>query len=500
MATYAGSTSPDAFPAAAAYANLIAPSHAVREPQARPTPFPWTERHLQCVWFDPALRPPNLRTREGEPAFVDFAGIWNLEAGPDFLGAALRVGKAARRIEGDVEVHIRPRDWRAHRHAEDPRDRRVRVHVTYFPGWREDDPFPAGTVQIALRDPLLANPYFSFDAVDLTAYPYAARQPGAPCSEILAAWTAEEKAALLTAAGHERLRRKSERLANAIQEKGPDQVLYEELLAALGYKQNKAACRLLAERLPVETLRREARGDAVAAYALLLGVADLLPPALRTAWDDETRAFVRRLWDIWWKRRAKYDHWLLSRSRWTLASVRPANHPARRLMAAAWCFTRTRPLAESLRELASSHPAAFAARAARLLEPPASTYWHHRVSWGGKRLARPLRLLGAQRFGALLANVVAPFLAAQGCAQPLRLGLLDFAPAEGEHAIVRQTAFTLFGPDHTALLYRSGLRRQGLVQIFHDFCLNDRSRCCACPLPAALSRFRPPCFPGGSPW
>jgi hypothetical protein len=35
-----------------------------------------------------------------------------MEPGPDFLGAVLRIGPERRRIRGDVEIHLRPSDWR----------------------------------------------------------------------------------------------------------------------------------------------------------------------------------------------------------------------------------------------------------------------------------------------------------------------------------------------------------------------------------------------------
>ncbi|MFH0878500.1 MAG: hypothetical protein V2A34_02195, partial [Lentisphaerota bacterium] len=61
-------------------------------------------------------------------------------------------------------------------------------------------------------------------------------------------------------------------------------------------------------------------------------------------------------------------------------------------------------------------------------------------------------------------------------------------PAETLNSVIRRTADSLFGPDHSTTLYRHGLRQQGLSQIFHDFCLNDRSRCATCGLPELVRR------------
>ena len=88
---------------------------------------------------------------------------------------------------------------------------------------------------------------------------------------------------------------------------------------------------------------------------------------------------------------------------------------------------------------------------------------------------------------AIIVNVVVPFLVAAGQDAPDR-ELLTQLPLEDDNSLVRQSAFALLGRDHNPALYRSALRMQGLLQLFGDFCLNDRPGCSACPLPAALRR------------
>lgn len=468
---YAGRVPAAFFPRAAAYARW-APAGAptVNEPAPAARRFGFSERHLQCVWFDPALRPAHLVTASGEPVAVEDAGIWNAEAGPDFLGAALLVGRERRRIAGDVEVHVHPADWSAHAHAADPRYRRVRVHLTYFPGAAEG--LPPGAIQVSLRDALAANPLFSFECIDVTAYPRAARAAVTPCFRMLHGWDPRDRGALLDAAGEERLRRKAERLAAAVLEKGEEQVVYEEVMCALGYQHNKGPFRRLAELVPAQVLREASRGKPETAYALLMGVAGLLPDQAPARWDDETRKFVRSLWDAWWKRRERWDGRTLSRADWRLAGLRPANRPERRLMAAACLFAEKRDAldAKDLRTCGEG------------------SYWARRLALGGKRQRNPMALIGQTRVDAIVNNVLVPMLAARGDKAEFEAGILKSLPPEEENSIVEQTARSLFGPDHSAALYRDGLRRQGLIQIFHDFCLNDRSRCASCGLPELLKR------------
>ena len=83
---YSSLVSPDVFPRAAFYAGLGRTGvQKVGERGTRVRRFPWSERHLQCVWFDPELRPAGLKTGFGEDILVEDPGIWNSEAGPDFL-------------------------------------------------------------------------------------------------------------------------------------------------------------------------------------------------------------------------------------------------------------------------------------------------------------------------------------------------------------------------------------------------------------------------------
>jgi len=51
---------------------------------------------------------------------------------------------------------------------------------------------------------------------------------------------------------------------------------------------------------------------------------------------------------------------------------------------------------------------------------------------------------------------------------------LENQPVEPMNSVIRETAYTLFGPDHSPKLYRTALARQGLIQIFNDFILTGR--------------------------
>lgn len=481
--TYTAGKTPDT-PSAVLYQRLLVePSTCIRETPSG-SAFHFSERHLQCVWADAHLRPSALATRSGESLAVVDPGRWNLEAGPDFLDAVLLLGPERRRIQGDVEIHIRPPDWVHHGHSDDPRYRRVVAHVTYAPGNAPVDSLPPGAIEVSLREPLAAIPSFSFESIDVTAYPYAALPDSPrPCAAILQGRDPDELGALLEAAGVHRMQRKTERVGARLPHASADEVLYREILGALGYKQNTALCRELAERVPYESIRNL---DALAGYAVLLGVSGLLPSEPSPRWDAGTRAFVRRVWDAWWTRQASWQGAVLQKSEWNLSGVRPQNHPVRRLAAAATFVCHPESASQRLAAINTGDPVSWRTAITKLFDaPPPLDYWHTRISLASPPRAKPIAIVGQPRLSAICANVLLPFLSASH--EPTT-ALVSALPPEQSNTIIRQTAHALFGRDHNPILYsKSGLRQQGLMQIFHDFCLNDRSGCQDCPFPKALN-------------
>ncbi len=460
----------------------------VRESASFATPWRWTERHLQAVWYDGALRPPLLRTHRGEAVRVEHPGQWNLEEGPDFLGAALRIGSAHRRVSGDIEVHVYPADWTRHGHMGDERYRDVIAHVTYFPGVLDARRIRPATAQIALREALAACPGFSFDAVDTAAYPYAVRGTDVPCRPAFAALGLSGAEAFLQIAGEARLQRKTSRLATLIEEQGDGQALYEEWMAALGYRRNRQTFRRLARVAPLTVLRAEAQGDVMRGYAFLLGLSGLMPHHLPPEWDQPSQRFFRSAWDSWWKQRERWRDHVMTPDDWCLQGLRPVNHPMRRLMAAAVLFTAAEPVTERLRPPPDGKERAWVRSqlGAMMVDDP-SGYWAHHPHHAASYTARKVRLLGRGRAAAILINVIVPWMTAMGRLRSANRALLDVLPAEDESGAMRRALHQFLSSPELAAAADGAVRRQGLLQLSGDFCLPDRSGCRACRLPRLLA-------------
>lgn len=93
-------------------------------------PISISELLVQKIWLRQDLRGGELRTTDGRVLKIIRPGRWNRLEGPDFLGAELEL--EGRRVLGDVEIHFYQRDWRAHRHDENPGFDGVVLHVVVF--------------------------------------------------------------------------------------------------------------------------------------------------------------------------------------------------------------------------------------------------------------------------------------------------------------------------------------------------------------------------------
>ena len=267
---------------------------------------PITERHVQAIWYDAALRPSELRTVRGGTVSVVDPGEWNLAAGPDFRHAVLELGRDRQRMVGDVEVHLKPADWTAHQHCTDAAYNKVMSHVTWYRG---DPPLdlPRGCISICLGDFFRSRSDFSPDEIDVAAYPYAKLpKTERPCERYFGRHP-ESGLATLLAAGRRRLEIKARRIQTRILRTGnPEQVFYEELFTAFGYAKNSEPFRALAERMPLAMLPN----TEAMAYEALNSVAEL---------------------EV-----AKHHPW-------SLANVRPNNAPSIRIADAAAIFTGGKP-------------------------------------------------------------------------------------------------------------------------------------------------------------
>ena len=285
---------------------------------------PITEKQLARLWQRRAARSRALRTEHGNRIRVLYPGRPGVTAGPDFRDALLLVEDQGL-VQGDVEVHLRQRDWRSHGHHEDPNYNGVALHVALETAGPDSDTAsgrnpPLVSLRGMLDNPSLEDsPEHVRDHLWLLLEGQGYRRPD----------TAERMAALLNRAGDERFLGRSRALQRLMSEQSPAQTLWESICEALGYRHNQHGFLQLALAAPIcrleDMARRTPESDRTSALTAVLlelaGFGDRGPP--------EGLDRIRRELGI-----------PLDAIQWKLFRVRPSNHPRRRVEGAAGLLVR----------------------------------------------------------------------------------------------------------------------------------------------------------------
>jgi hypothetical protein len=433
---------------------------------------------LQILWNEQRLAG-ELRTRDGQRLEVVSPGIWNVEPGPDFRQAALRLD--GRTVRGDIEVHRTPADWTRHGHDQDPAYEDVILHVV----WQAPADPPGPEIPLLELSTALDGAWRDlFAELQVELYPEARRIAPGRCALQWADTEDGRVAHLLAVAGLARFEDKTLRLQRRAVAVGEEQALYEEFFGALGYKANRDAFRALARAVPLTDLR--AATEPLDREALLFGVAGLLPdPSLtkvRPLWQER----LRDLWDRWWRFDREAAPIL-----WKRASLRPTNSPERRLMAGLLFLEscHRQPL-DFLAAKAASNP-----RPKELLRLfgdalRCASPWEGAIDFS-TALARPARLVGEDRVRDLAVNVLLPALHALGLSRgDTRLSDLAretylAAPCLQDNRLLKEAAHRFFVPPSRAKTTLNGaVAQQGLLEIYRSFCLALDGDCANCPFVA----------------
>jgi len=281
-----------------------------------------SELELQARWFAGDFGKHFVSLAGDKIDIVQF-GTWNREAGPDFRDAAIRIN-GSDPIRGCIELDVSDRSWETHGHATNPAFEETVLHVFIERSNRE---FFTRTRSNRNVSQVCIDPTVLPDAFSANV-PLA--RPGR-CQAPLKDLPEERIRSVLDAAAQFRLQQKCARIRNKIDNHGRDEALFQELAAALGYKENKLPFTLITQRLPLNLLREKPDDS----EAMLFGVAGFLEAPDLGIFKRSTRKYVRTLWDRWWPYRDAMQRMILLSKVWRLSGTRPLNHPQRRLAALA---------------------------------------------------------------------------------------------------------------------------------------------------------------------
>jgi hypothetical protein len=163
-----------------------------------------------------------------------------------------------------------------------------------------------------------------------------------------------------------------------------------------------------------------------------------------------------------------------------MGSTRPNNSPLRRIAALTHLSSAQiwPDLVESIQQ-ADSHTFL------QILKSVSDPFWDHHAGWDGRLLPNRCRLIGLERAHALLFQVLAPLTERSG--SDLHK-IISTWPAGGDAGLIRSASIRLFGLPFPPLEIRSHLAREGLLQIYKDFCRSKADACQQCSMPEFLKQ------------
>jgi uncharacterized protein YmfQ (DUF2313 family) len=449
------------------YADMREKAARVRERALFVSPRIPNELELQARWFAGDFGKHFVSTTGDKVDVVQF-GTWNREAGPDFRDAAVRIN-GSEPIRGCIELDVSDRSWETHGHATNPAFEETVLHVFVEKSGRE---FFTRT---------RSNRNVPQVCIDLTTMPdaFSANVPLARpgrCQAPLKDLPEGRLHGVLNAAAQFRLRQKALRIRHKIDTHGRDEALFQEIAAALGYKENKLPFTVLAQRVPLRLLR-EKSGDG---EALLFGTAGFLQTVDLDVYQRSTREYVRQLWDRWWPHRDALQRLILPASVWRISSTRPVNHPQRRLAALAALGGRW----SRLQRASGKSSVAVANDFFQTLEHP---FWNFHYTFTADPSPKKMALIGESRTADILANVLFPFWLADDIDA---WGEYAKLPARLSNRRLETAATRLFGNDSRRKGFLKTIaHQQGLLQIYEDFCMQDNSDCAQCPFPEQMAKW-----------
>ncbi len=468
------------------------------------------EEIVRCVWFGGHYPADGLTTDDGRRIEVLSPGWWNVEGGPDFVRGEFAL-EGAGRVVGDVEVHTLASGWYAHGHDRQAEYNDVALHVVMWNDLGNGNGTGGKGAETAVRTrdgnivpQLTLSRAVGQDVQELVEL------IGEEAEQLQEDWhgvegrycgrayksgelSPEWMGRLLDAAGDHRILTKASALGNLFANHSREQLLYERVAEALGYKNNRMPfmqmagllpARLLREIVPAGAPRDEKRDRLEAAFFVVSGLLQRKPPEED---DPETAAYRAKLQRTWEDFGEPPVQAKLSPDHWQFGGTRPVNYPTRRIAALAALYAdqlHKGLFSHFLRSVGSAEAEPGRRFDVCLREDLLETfqqldhpYWSHRYTFGGKKLQKPRALVGRERATTIVVNVLLPMLLAHarleeetGLAERLH-ALWSGMPRRPQNTVTRRMSQVMFGSIEDAReVVDAARRQQGLHQIYRDCC------------------------------
>lgn len=480
---------------------------------------------LRHIWSKQIFDTERLVTSDGRAVRISSPGNLSRKSGPDFRDARIEIGGVL--FTGDVEFHRAAADWRQHDHQNDPNFNSVILHVVLFGNAPPTHSHSGRIIPTIVLEPFMLT---SVDRIadQLAREEHASRRNEIPCASLNGPIEPALLEALLLSMYRERLREKvllfRERLCDIIfsQQRSvgephpsypelmdeiplPDakidrellrhrlpweQLLYEQVMDALGFSNNREPMKQLAELLPLRSLHTAALSlnggfSPLHLEAILFKASGLLP-AVPEVKDQSSKVYIHSLLSAWNELPEKIPLAPLRPDEWNFSPTRPSNFPTIRI-AAASVFLHRILMHSLLRSILVIVAGRFSSTHSKieqliaLFDTGEHPFWDYHYSFG-EAVHRRHTVLGRARTLDIIVNVVIPFSALYASLFgktglfDLCLNLASELPLLEENSIVKRMEKQFL---KKKIDLKAAYQQQGLIQLHKRYCTQLRCRDCA---------------------
>ena len=448
------------------------------------------EAFVQKLWQEQRFFNTNMEAIDRRTIRVLKPGVWNHDEGPDFMHAEIEI--AGQLQVGDVEIHVKASDWYAHKHYLNSRYNRVILHAVFF----DDDINLRTRLQNGKRvstlellrwiDAPIGDLFDEAKKTETDATSFCRVTGNRLNMQVLRG--------VFESLGNERFLEKADAIRLFRTRLNFEQILYEGIMEALGYKHNSTPLRELAQRVPFENFDQKSELEI---QTILFGVAGLLPsqrenPLPAEEVDDPFIVTLENLWRAS-EHASRPDH--MTASRWRFGGVRPFNYPTRRIAAMSQLIHHCQgslmmhflPTCE--KAATANTPQLWRALqnellALLMLEP--TGYWQTRYNFG-REGTRKAALIGSNRALEIIINKILPVAyiwAVEADSPQLQDAILQLysnCTKSQDNTDIRQIEKQIFTEAQPlALLKATAKIQQGAIRLHRNYC-TDRL-CDLCPI------------------
>jgi len=466
----------------------------------------------------------SLRSVSGKRVEIVQTGEVNMDAGPDFRRALLKIDGVT--FRGEIELHKKGSDWYLHKHQTDRTYNGVVLHVVVH----YDEQCPCRSESGRTIETVELSKFLLPDAEKfLSQRDQFAEEKAVPlnCAGRNLTIPFKEKLDYLELLGEKRFMHKvnkfEERLKDIVDENRPvifeakqryfrdfselliehktyektelreenhwDQLLYEAIFEGLGYIKNTAVFRKLARNVTLSFLREHSNGEEKIIEGILFGAAGILPSGEETSFDEESKTYCRELQLVWHGLKKKYKREHIDESEWLFFKLRPQNFPTLRIAGGSRLLGEKHGKFSAKHMLVQGNTQGDAvskgcydlSRWRKEMVIPSEGYWSRHFVFGTLSATDVKMLIGGNRAEEIIINSILPLAYLRGNIFEESAACTMALETYRQHAPTQDNNITLlikqdlFGGDN---VFETVIAQQGALHLYRSLCSERRcSRC-----------------------